>query len=434
VLIWVTATRPRAVACRLRETTSTAVSSGSLVTAYSILVIVFSTRSNSLADLDLRVALVDLARIGAVAGVFHGLLRSSRKPTYTATLIFVFAASLPPSFVLLVVASLTEALEPPGEALIRLSVILITAVWFWGIAFVGVRALYLSPWPRAVGAVLLAAVLVHSIAGALSYYADVPLGGEAIIAPASYQVGKLSACLDRPDVEDQTGSPLSYIRHVEVKEVGKYLYYGRSETSLPARLGIAVWDEAGDCLEALSDEITRKGARVALQAARTLARAAKEYNAAVSELAEDATQDELGDILQAQLAIMDLHMVYLRQVEVVDDYQYLFRLWDPAEGAFEDDPTLAYISIQYDNGGRTREQARKLAGEIARRARREDFAELARVYSDDPATSIHGGNLGQISTRDLRPNIEEAVEPLVPGEVADAVEVGGAFLVFKRIR
>lgn len=84
-----------------------------------------------------------------------------------------------------------------------------------------------------------------------------------------------------------------------------------------------------------------------------------------------------------------------------------------------------------------------LAREIAERARRgEDFAKLAKTYSDDPETRDTGGNLGIRAPQGtanalngkrgvMAPELEAAILPLEPGDVAEPMQAGEAIVVIK---
>src|SRR5687767_10161280 len=67
-------------------------------------------------------------------------------------------------------------------------------------------------------------------------------------------------------------------------------------------------------------------------------------------------------------------------------------------------PEVAHVLVAYKGAKnapakatRTKEQARKLAEDLAKRAAKEDFASLAKRVSDDAATSQKGGSLGALS-------------------------------------
>jgi len=61
----------------------------------------------------------------------------------------------------------------------------------------------------------------------------------------------------------------------------------------------------------------------------------------------------------------------------------------------------------------------------------EDFAELARLRSDDPATREDGGVLGWFSLENLAPSFKDVVTELSPGEVADVTVGESGFYVLK---
>jgi peptidyl-prolyl cis-trans isomerase SurA len=89
------------------------------------------------------------------------------------------------------------------------------------------------------------------------------------------------------------------------------------------------------------------------------------------------------------------------------------------------------------------EERKKLAQELADRARKgEDFALLAKTYSDDTETREGGGDLGirapqgsqqaaQAQRPVLAPEFEAAVMPLEPGQVSTPVRVERGIVVFK---
>ncbi len=61
----------------------------------------------------------------------------------------------------------------------------------------------------------------------------------------------------------------------------------------------------------------------------------------------------------------------------------------------------------------------------------EDFAELARLRSDDPGTREEGGVLGWFTRENLAPSFKEVVTGLSPGEVSDVTVGEAGFYVLK---
>jgi peptidyl-prolyl cis-trans isomerase SurA len=76
--------------------------------------------------------------------------------------------------------------------------------------------------------------------------------------------------------------------------------------------------------------------------------------------------------------------------------------------------------------------ARERAEQALSRARAgEDFAQLAREYSDDIATRENGGELGWIQPGQLLPKFEEALFSMLPGSISDIVETAIGYHVIK---
>jgi peptidyl-prolyl cis-trans isomerase SurA len=74
-----------------------------------------------------------------------------------------------------------------------------------------------------------------------------------------------------------------------------------------------------------------------------------------------------------------------------------------------------------------------LARKLAERAASEDFAGLARQYSDDAATRAEGGDLGYFGKDMLPKPIEELVFTMKPGEIRGPVRAERGFHVIKLV-
>ncbi len=94
--------------------------------------------------------------------------------------------------------------------------------------------------------------------------------------------------------------------------------------------------------------------------------------------------------------------------------------------------TLAHILIDPDRRGE--DESDKLAQEIHQRLRRgEDFAELARSYSDDSLTAEQGGELPPLVREDLDDDVEEAVFALETGQFSEPLKTPFGLQIFKLI-
>jgi hypothetical protein len=84
---------------------------------------------------------------------------------------------------------------------------------------------------------------------------------------------------------------------------------------------------------------------------------------------------------------------------------------------------------------RTKEQAKKRAQEVLKKARgaqATDFAALAKKYSDDPGSGPKGGELGVFNRASMVKPFSDAAFSLKPGDVSEIVETDFGFHVIKR--
>lgn len=113
----------------------------------------------------------------------------------------------------------------------------------------------------------------------------------------------------------------------------------------------------------------------------------------------------------------------------------------PAAPAADDTRIAAsHVLIQYKgsmragaNITRTKDEARKLATEVMMKAKKgQDFAALAKQYSDEPGAKDRAGALGKFAKGMMVKPFADAAFALKPGEISNVVETDFGFHVIKR--
>lgn len=108
----------------------------------------------------------------------------------------------------------------------------------------------------------------------------------------------------------------------------------------------------------------------------------------------------------------------------------------PAESA-----TAAHILIRYAGTlrapadvTRAKEEARKLADQVAAKARAPgaDFAAIANEFTEDPSGKGTGGRLGTFPRGRMVPEFDKPLFELAPGAVSGVIETAFGFHIIKR--
>ncbi len=113
----------------------------------------------------------------------------------------------------------------------------------------------------------------------------------------------------------------------------------------------------------------------------------------------------------------------------------------PAPVAAKETATASHILIQYTGAmrapstvTRTKEQAQKLAEQIAKKAQKPGatFAKLADEYTEDPSGKGKGGMLGVFERGRMVPEFDKATFALAPGQTSGVVESAFGFHIIYR--
>jgi peptidyl-prolyl cis-trans isomerase SurA len=95
---------------------------------------------------------------------------------------------------------------------------------------------------------------------------------------------------------------------------------------------------------------------------------------------------------------------------------------------------ISHILKQVKPGGTSAENALERIMEIRKKIEDgADFSEMAKEYSEDPATATRGGDLGFINRGDLVKEFEEVAFNLEPGQVSDVVQTQFGYHLIKLI-
>ncbi len=93
---------------------------------------------------------------------------------------------------------------------------------------------------------------------------------------------------------------------------------------------------------------------------------------------------------------------------------------------------IAYAGARGSQVKRSKDDAQKLAAELAKRAKAgEDFTGLAKQYSDDPSVKRNNGDLGYFTWGRMVPEFQKAAFAMKVGEISDPVESSYGFHVIK---
>jgi peptidyl-prolyl cis-trans isomerase C len=136
-------------------------------------------------------------------------------------------------------------------------------------------------------------------------------------------------------------------------------------------------------------------------------------------------QAKIEDIMNAILAQEFLHREIEGKVKMTDDEIENYYKGHKDEFTNPESVKARHILLKVPEGAD--EKAWKEAGSKAKDIKKklkdgEDFAELAKKYSDDPGSKNKGGDLGFFTRGRMVPEFESAAFSLKPGELSDPVK------------
>jgi peptidyl-prolyl cis-trans isomerase SurA len=183
-----------------------------------------------------------------------------------------------------------------------------------------------------------------------------------------------------------------------------------------------------DARQAAFERLTEAGARLA---------AGEPFESIALEYSDDASRSTGGDLGTFERGVMvpefedAVFAMEAGEVSGVIETRFGFHIVEVLESDGLE-VHARHILTRVAPGPEDEIRARATADSLRQRAvDGEDFAELARLRSDDPATRETGGDLGWFTRENLTPSFAEVITGLSVGEVAEVTPGESGFYVLK---
>jgi len=165
--------------------------------------------------------------------------------------------------------------------------------------------------------------------------------------------------------------------------------------------------------------ISRAGSETALEAA---------FQSPMKKIRRDLRSET-----ESRLKIETLRRKKFAEVKVSRrEVEEFYNMYQDSLPVLKETVDISHILKQIKSGQSSRDVALTKINEVEEKVKAgEDFSELAKTYSEDPATSTRGGDLGFIKRGDLVTEFEEVAFNLEPGEISGIVETQFGFHIIK---
>ena len=204
--------------------------------------------------------------------------------------------------------------------------------------------------------------------------------------------------------------------------------YARKTLDILIRSKILLYKAKKDTLEVEPEQVE--------QAVRQQIRDLRERHPDFEDLlkSQNTTERELRDRYRKQLKEQFLSQKVQQKLrsEVEASYRDIQAYREAYRDSLPAEISISHILIWPKAGKEKMEAAREKIESLLRRAKAgEDFALLARDYSEDPGSARSGGDLGSFGKGTMAPEFEAAAFAMAPGDISDVVESPFGFHIIK---